>query len=64
MVGMLLQEGHDIVGVKAGLPLLKHHLNCLHTTANRVMGSGLLLSQRPESVFVILIIFGSPIGQE
>ena len=30
MVGVLLQERHDVVGVKAGLALLKQHLCCLH----------------------------------
>lgn len=35
MVGVLLQEGHNVVGVKAGLALLKQHLHCLyiHATA-------------------------------
>lgn len=33
MVGMLLQECQDAVGVKAGLALLKHHLDALHHPA-------------------------------
>ena len=32
MVGVLLEEGHDGVGVKAGLALLKQHLDCLQIT--------------------------------
>ncbi len=32
MVGVLLQQSHDGVGIKAGLALLKQHLDCLHTT--------------------------------
>ena len=33
MVGMLLQQRHDIVWIKAGLALLKQHLNCLQIDA-------------------------------
>lgn len=32
MVGVLLEQGHDGVGVKAGLALLKQHLDCLQIT--------------------------------
>ena len=33
MVGVLLQERQDAVGVEAGLALLKHHLDALHHPA-------------------------------
>lgn len=33
MVGMLLQQRHDVVWIKAGLALLKQHLNRLQIAA-------------------------------
>ncbi len=33
MIGMLLQQRHDCVGVKACLALLKQHLHCLQPTS-------------------------------